>query len=1086
MFLVVAAESFFHFNTTVRTILIILLITISLFLITYNILLPLIKKVNFLYKTNYELTANKVGRLFPTIKDELQNVLQLINNSRQIFYSKELLDAAFSVLFEKTRLINFDSALNFDKPKKLLVFSIPISIITLILIFSIPSFNEAGFRLIHFNSDFIPPQKFIFVVAPGDTKITKGENVTIKITTKGASPAVINLFIKDETQTNFELKKIYIDSNNAFIHELIQVRNSTNYYAESDGIISNEFRISVIDRPIIQSLNLKIVPPFYTKLPTQEQKDNGNIAALYGSSVNFAVLANKELKNGYLFFNDSTKIKMNIRSNYAQINFDVREEKNYQIIMEDFDGNANLSPIVYSIKLTFDTFPTIDILSPNKNVNMPGDQRLALFVKISDDYGFSKLYLKYRLSSSKYEPVHDEYSVVEIPINSLIKEQEVNYIWNLSMLDLATEDVITYYLEVLDNDNISGPKVTKSSTFTIRIPSLDELFETADDKQKDLESDLLKTLKEAEELKKDLEKIDQELKSDKKEISWEEKEKLEKALDKFEQLQNKVDEIQSKLEDTRKELQDNNLLSKETLEKYLELQKLFSELTNDEMKKAMEQLQNVLKNLDRKEIQNQVQNMNMNEEMFKKSLERTLNLMKRIQVEQKIDELIKRTEELEKKQADLNKQTENADLQNKNQREDLAKKQDDISKELKQLEDEMKELKDKMKDLDDVPKDELDNAMKEFDQQENHDKSQDASDNISEMKKQDAGEMQKQLSKNMKKMKQNFSSMQQKMQQENQLKTFNEMFKILSDIINLSKKQENLKNKTQNNRVGKSFNEDAKQQDAIKRNLQKIMSQLSSLSQKTFAITPEMGKALGDAMQNMDKAIQELQNRNLGLSISNETEAMASLNEAATLMKSMMDAMSQNGGQGSGMMSLLQQLGQMSGQQMSLNNLTQQLKGQGQGQGKLSPEQLSQLQRLSQQQELIRKSLEQLNKEAKIAGQSKTLPTNINDILKQMEEVVTDMKTEKLDDQLIQKQERILSKLLDAQKSINERDFEKERKSNTGENVVRQSPNKLDLQKQNKSKLIDELNKSINEGYLKDYENLIKKYYEQLQKEIKN
>jgi hypothetical protein len=92
--------------------------------------------------------------------------------------------------------------------------------------------------------------------------------------------------------------------------------------------------------------------------------------------------------------------------------------------------------------------------------------------------------------------------------------------------------------------------------------------------------------------------------------------------------------------------------------------------------------------------------------------------------------------------------------------------------------------------------------------------------------------------------------------------------------------------------------------------------------------------------------------------------------------------------------------------------------------------------------------------------------------------------TERLDDKLVQKQEQILSKLLDAQRSINERDFEKKRKSNTGENFVRQSPSDINLSSdEGKEKLKDELNKAVQEGYAKDYEKLILKYYEAIQKE---
>ena len=132
---------------------------------------------------------------------------------------------------------------------------------------------------------------------------------------------------------------------------------------------------------------------------------------------------------------------------------------------------------------------------------------------------------------------------------------------------------------------------------------------------------------------------------------------------------------------------------------------------------------------------------------------------------------------------------------------------------------------------------------------------------------------------------------------------------------------------------------------------------------------------------------------------------------------------------------------------------------------------------------MIHKSLEQLNEEAKISGSSKKLPADLESILHDMQEVLTDMNTEKLDDKLIQKQEHILSKLLDAQRSINERDYEKERNSRTGENIVRNSPSELNLNSTEEvDKLKEELNRAVQEGYVKDYEELILKYYEALRK----
>ncbi|GAB6281307.1 MAG: hypothetical protein STSR0008_00460 [Ignavibacterium sp.] len=1081
-------ELIFNFSSNIRTFLFYFWLFGSLVLLIAFVLFPFIKyflPISNYGKVDHLKTAKKVGNLFPEVKDDLLNAMQLVAADNVSLYSVGLIDAAFQNIYQRIKELQFETAIKFDSARKLLNYVIPIILFTgLIFLFS-SDLRFAAYRLQNYDIEFVAPPKIIFIVEPGNTQITKGENVLVKIKTEGEQPNLIKLFFKDETQTNFLSANIIKDSTGFFNYEFTNIQNSINYYVSFEKYQSEKYLIDVIDRPNIQTFTLQIIPPSYTHLKLIEQKDNGNIEGIYGSQIKISLLSNKELKSAELSFTDSTKITLKLNSNFAEGTFRITTDNEYKIILVDKLNYTNLSPINYSIKIINDEYPTIEVISPNDDINLDNNERLPLLLKISDDFGFTKLILKYRLSSSKYELEQKEFQSIEIPTEKNNKENNINYIWNLSPLNLATEDVVSYYLEVYDNDNVSGPKSTKTKIFTVRLPSIDEIFTQTDESHQQIEEEMVETLKQAEELKKNLDKISNDLKKDKKEISWQEKENIEKSLEQFEQLQNKVEDINKKLNEMKENLQKNDLLSKETLEKYMELQQLMNEMTSEEYKKAMEQLQSLLQKMDRKQIQDALENMKFDEEQFQKSLDRTLNLLKRIKVEQKIDELLKRAEDVTNKQEQLQKETNESNLNDKKDLENLQQKQSEISDDINNMKENLKEMEDLMKDLKDMPKEELDKLMEEFEKQQNEKLSEEALEELQKMQPQKAMQNQQQISQNMQKMQKGLQQLQQSIMQQNQMKTFADMMRLMDNIITLSKQEEELKQQTGNNKSNSFNNESIQKQDEIKRNLEKIMKQMGELAQKTFAITPEMGKALGDAYREMNKSEEAMQNRNGSMAANAQGNAMKSLNEAAKMMKGMMDQMAQGNGQG-GMMSLMQQLGQLSQMQMNLNNLTQMLQ-QALQQGNLSMEQQAQLQRLSQQQDIIRKSLEQLNEEAKESGKSKTLPSNVNDILKQMEEVITDMKTENLDDDLIQKQERILSKLLDAQRSINERDFEKNRESKSGENITRQSPETLEFSNKDRlNKLRDEYNNLIRENWNKDYENLIRKYFEALEKEKLN
>jgi hypothetical protein len=1071
-----------HLNSSLRTFVFYLTVVVTGGSIIYLLLIPVLRYFKFFRNESYFNVAGKIGDHFPEIKDDLLNTMQLVSSNDDKIYSPKLIGAAFQNVYNRTKNIRFDSIISFNKAKSGFIYFSSFAVVVILMFLFIPGLKAASYRLINYEQEFIEPPKFTFKVFPGDSEITKGEDILVSVFVEGESPNEIFFAIKNKEDVTYTYKQITSDSLGNFNFNFVSVRSSFKYFAAAEGVKSDEYKISVIDRPIVETIELEIIPPAYSNMEKTVQQDNGNITSLVGTKVNIKLSSTKKLSDAFLLFSDSTSVEFDVKENEAAGKFTVRKDNQYIIKLVDENGSENSSPITYYVQVLYDAYPTIEMIAPNMSIPLANDNRVNLIAEVADDYGFSKLILNYRLSASRYEQPQIDFRKLEIQLPSSKKEIPVNYIWNLSQLSLGVDDVVSYYLEVFDNDNISGPKSAKTSVFTVRVPSLDEILAEADKIQSHTETELEQTLKEAEELQHELQEIDQDLKKDEEKLTWEEKEKIENSLEKFEELQQRIEDMSDKLQEMQNDLQQNDLLSEETLEKYMELQKLMDELTSDEMKKAMEKLQNTLEQLNRDMTQEQLQNMKLDEERFKKSIERTLNLLKRIQIEQKIDELLKRTEELIAEQEELKEQTEQSDPSNQKEKNELAQKQKDISDKLKKLEEQMKNLDEKMSEMEDMPKEELEQVMEDYENQKNEELSEQASENIQQNKMQNAMQQQQQISENMNKINQQMQEMQNSMMMQNQMQTFTDMMKILDNLLELSKMQEELKNETQDSEPNSSaFNDNAEQQEKLKSNLSNLMNQMAELSQKTFAISPEMGKALGDANKQMQQSIQSLQNRNGSFAAITQEEAMMHLNQAASMMKGSMEAMMQGGGQG-GMMSMMQQLQQLSSQQMNLNSLTQMLQQMQQGQ--LSPQQQGELQRLAQQQGLIQKSLAELNKEAKISGESKKLPADLDNILKEMQEVLTNMKTEKLDDKLVQKQEQILSKLLDAQRSINERDFEKKRKSNTGENFVRKSPSDINLSSdEGKEKLKDELNKAVQEGYAKDYEELILKYYEAIQKE---
>ena len=150
--------------------------------------------------------------------------------------------------------------------------------------------------------------------------------------------------------------------------------------------------------------------------------------------------------------------------------------------------------------------------------------------------------------------------------------------------------------------------------------------------------------------------------------------------------------------------------------------------------------------------------------------------------------------------------------------------------------------------------------------------------------------------------------------------------------------------------------------------------------------------------------------------------------------------------------------------------------------GTFSMSQQGELARMAAQQDALRKSLEQLNSEM---GNRSDVLGRMDNIADEMKKVVEDMQKMNYSAKTIQRQQNILSRMLDAQKSVRERKYSKKRKAEVGKQYARKSPSNLqESVNERKARLRKELKRALEEGYSIDYEKLIEEYFKNLNSQI--
>jgi hypothetical protein len=816
----------------------------------------------------------------------------------------------------------------------------------------------------------------------------------------------------------------------------------------------------------------------------------GDVGAYPGSRVEVELLSSKPLSQGSLVFSDSTREELTLTGERAHGAFSVRANRSYHILLKDANTLANVDPVEYAVKILPDEYPTAEILTPGKNIDLTERMQLDLYFRIKDDFGFSKIRLAYRLVESKYEQPAEEATTIDLPLTPAGQNAaELWHHWDLSPLHLVPEDAVAYYIEVLDNDNVSGPKAGRSETYIVRLPSLEEVFTDVSQNQQASMESMQSMAKEAEQLRRDVEDLQRDLKKNREKADWQQQKKAEQMLQRYESMKKNLEQAAEKLDEAVKTMEENKLLSEKTMEKFQELQKLMEQLNSPELQQALKKLQEMMKQLTPEQMQQAMEQVKANEEQFRKNLERTLELLKRIAIEQKVDELVKRAEEALEQQQALKEQSEKSKAAAQQKRDELAKKQNDLKEQAGAMQKETSELSKKMEEFaKEMPLEDMQKADQALQKSGLEQEMKEAASQMQSGNMEEAGKKQDEAEQDLADFGEMMKNVAKTLQEAQMQQVVNKLRKQLDNALELSKRQEELKDATKSlDPNSQKFRDNTKEQSDLLGDLGNVADALTEISKKSFAVSPEMGKEIGNAMQQMGQAMGQMEGRDPYGSGQKQIEAMGSLNRVAMMMQSALDALGKGGKGGFGMGGLMGRLGQMAGTQGAINSGTQQASGAGAPGGNgsgLSMEQQAAYQRLAQQQGGLQKSLQELSREAKDAGEFSKLLGDLDRVAQEMMEVQTDLEQGNVNPATLQKQERILSRLLDSQRSMRERDFEKRRRAESGKDIRRTSPGEIDLSTQEgKNKLREELLKLRESRYTKDYEELIRKYFEELEKE---
>ena len=1066
---VVLLEYFGYFGTVVRAILFWFFLLACICVVSYYVLIPLAKMFRLGKVLSYEEAAKIIGNHFPEVKDKLLNLLQLQQAGAST--NDELLKAAISQKTAQLKVVPFHHAVDIKANRKYVKYlAIPVGIIFALLLFSPTLLTQPSHRITHYTTQFERPAPFSFIIENTSLEVSQQDDFELLISIQGdAIPSEVFINIEGNVYKMFQIDKTH------YSYTFKTIQRSVNFHLEGSGVTSPEYTLRVFPKPAVVDFQMVLSYPAYTNKMSETLSNEGEVVVPQGTSIKW-LMNTAHVDTLYFIVND--EIKRLVPDANGRIALTMRAMQSFEYgfsVANHFSPNSDT--LHYAVNTVEDVVPMIAVMEM-KDSTLP--DRLFFTGRIKDDYGFTKLEFKMVKTNVKDTTKKEEVSIPIGITNQTV--QEFYYSTNLDDIQLGPGDKLVYYFQVWDNDGVHGPKSAISQQFEVVIPTEHELDNILDRNATEAQQHAKQSISELKKMQQDINELMRKL-VDKKELNWQDKKDLQELAKKQQEVKNMLQLMQQQLQENKRLEEKYKDQSDKLLEKERELERLMNEVMNEEMKQMMQEIDKLMQEMDKKKVQEQLEQLKMDNAELEKQLDQNIELMKRLEMEKKVEDAVNKAEQMADKQRELSQKTEQA--KSKEEKEQLLKEQQELSKDFDKLQQDIKDIQKEYKQIDQNLDFKIDQQLMQKIDQNQHS----AEDNMKKGKSKDASKQQKDAADQLDQLSEQLAESEQDMEQQDMAEDAELIRQLLKNLVQLSYNQESLISKSRTTFIqDPQYQSIIVSQNKIKDDFRGVEDSLRSIAKRQMTVASVINNNLSEVNNSIARSLRELLEMNQSFygtyknvqATSSMQYAMTAFNNLALVLAESLDQMQSqmrsnqqkkkngsckntgkkkqgscsNPGKGKPSPKSMKEMQQELNKQMEA--LKKQLdkegkngqKGQRKKIGDQGNSQMSQeFARMAAQQEMIRRMMQEYGQELKqgSAGDTK-LAREIDQMMKQMEQTETDLVNKVITQQTINRQQQIMTRLLEHEKAEMEREKEERRQSHEGKDQ-NHIPSPTDIEK---------------------------------------
>lgn len=1078
------------------------------------VILPLTKMARMGSTLSHEEAAAIVGRHFPEISDKLLNILQLKKQS-DAQSSRELIEASIDQKTGQIAVVPISGAVDLSRNKRFLPFLLPLVLAGVFILVAAPNvFKDAGERLLQPTKAFERPAPFTFNVLTNPLVVVRNGDFLLKASVTGkALPAALLLELNGE-----QIPMAAID-NHIFQYTIRNVTAPITFRLSGAGFNSRSYTLQVVQKPVLKAIKVHIDYPEYTGRKDELRNSLGDLTLPAGTRVGWGFLT-EYTDAATLRWASGTTVSLPQQGGLYGYQAQFLNDTAYTIVLRN-----KQSPIVdsyrYNVQVIQDQFPVIQLQQFRDSI---GGRQVLVTGTAGDDYGITRVLFHYEVSSAQGKRISGKSIPLKIAGGSMTPFQQY---FDIDVLHLQQRQKLSYFVEAWDNDGVHGAKASRSEMMSYHMYTPNQLDSAINANAEQINSGLSKGAQQSQQMQKEFKEMQGKM-LESGEMSFEQQQSVQEMIEKQQDLQKQIENTKKRFEEQVQQSQQKQY-SQDVQEKQEEIKKQLDNLLNNELKEQMKKLEELAKKLNKENAFQTAQQLEQENKLFKMDMERMQELMRQLEMQMRMEDLANKMDKLAEKQGDLKKQNDSKKKDNAA----LAKEQQDLKKELdKALNEDLKELKDvnaKSQQKQDMQKSEdaaqkAQEGMKESEQQ------------LGENQNSKASQSQSKAQQNLQQMASQLRQQSGGMNAEQIEIDIKAVRQLLTNLMRLSFDQEKLMDGVkQTSASSQVYIANQGEQSRLHGNSRMVRDSLFSLSKRLFKLAPTVNKETTELERNMKIATASLEGRNIGDAMMRQQYVMTHTNNLALMLNEMLSNLMQMqsqakkpgngscnkpggmnpkpgaGQQLSDIISQQQQLSEQAGKQAGEGkegkdgNKPGGKEGQGQeGQAGKKPGgnkpggkdgaggsgsggsgsgqegensengDAEQLAKLANQQAGIRRQLQDLQN--KLNGTGVGNSQELRDIQQQMDRNEADLVNRRLTAEFQMRQKEILSRMLEAEKSIREQEQDNKRSSNAGKDMPRPVPAELQQYLQNRQQLL-ELYRTVPPQLKPYYRAMVEQYF---------